>query len=248
MSVTTFTGFVVIDGEQVLTYEQLRGIGFIGPIAEAEYLGGCHGINGLLQVRATPKQTELMDDHGLSLALVQTPWFHDRRLAMEPELRLDVIISEDHGEVLDLEYLNGYTRVAYNYCDGGESINVSGKLSVGAYSSNSPQPPVNLMADIGWNSVIPAMPSPADVLKQLGSQKSLADQFADAFASARPVPAPAWEMPKAPEPAPWASKPENQQAPEPVKPAPAYVKEVVTKPAPVGHAEMMNEMFGRFMS
>ena len=247
MSVTTFTGFVVVDGENVLTYEELREVGFIGPTAESEYLGGSHGINGLFQIRATPKQTDLMDDQGLSLALVQTPWFHDHRLAMEPELKLDVIISEDHGEIVDLEYCNGYTRVVHS-SEEDDVLRVMGKLSISAYNSNSPQPPVNLMADIGWNSVIPAMPSPADVLKQLGSQKSLADQFADAFASARPVPAPAWEMPKAPEPTPWASKPENQQAPEPVKPAPAYVQEVVTKPAPIGHAEMMNEMFGRFMS
>lgn len=248
MSVTTFTGFVVIDGEQVLTYEQLRGIGFIGPTAESEYLGGSHGLNGLFQIRATPKQTDLMDDHGLSLALVQTPWFHDHRLAMEPELRLDVIISEDHGEVLDLECLNGYTRVAYDYCDGGESINVSGKLSVGAYSSNSPQPPVNLMADIGWNSAIPAMPSPADVLAQLGSQKSLADQFSEAFASAQPAPpkAPEWTPPV---PAPWATQPQMAPAPNPPpQPAPEPVTAVPAKPVPIGHAEMMQSMFGRFMS
>lgn len=218
MSQVVFTGFVVIDGEKVLTYEELRVIGFIGPTAEAEYLGGSHGINGMFQVRVTPKQTDLMDDRGLSLALVQTPWFHDHRLAMEPELGLDVIIAEDHGELLDLEYKNGFTRVEYDYTDGGESVNVRGKLSVSAYNSNAPQPQVNLFADIGWNSAIPAMPSPADVLQQLGSQKSLEQQFAEAFASAQPAPqkAPEWTPPA---PAPWATQPQMAPAPtpEPVK-------------------------------
>lgn len=238
MSQETFTGFVVIDGEQVLTYEQLRAIGFVGPTAESEYLGGNHGINGIFQVRATPKQTDLMDDHGLSLALVQTPWFPDRRLAMEPELGLDVIISEDHGEILNLEYLNGFTRVAYDYTDGGESVNVCGKLSVGAYSSNAPQPPVNLLADIGWNSAVPVMPSPADVLAQLGSQKSLADQFAEAFASAQPAPpkAPEWTPPA---PAPWATQPQ-------MAPAPPPAPEPVKVPAPVAE-DLLNSMFGIFL-
>jgi len=219
MSVTTFTGFVVIDGEKVLTYEDLRAIGFIGPTAESEYLGGNHGINGMFQIRATPKQTELADDHGLSLALVQTPWFTDRRLAMEPELGLNVVISEDHGDVLNLEYLNGFTRVVYDYTEAGENVPVKGKLSIGAYSSNAPQPPVNLMADIGWNSVIPAMPSPADILKQLGSQKSLEEQFAEAFAkpisvAAPPPPVSAWDIPKPAQPVPRERV--QEAAPNPV--------------------------------
>lgn len=240
MSEVTFTGFVVIDGEQVLTYEQLRTIGFVGPTAESEYLGGMHGINGMFQVRATPKQTELMDDHGLGLALVQTPYFTDRRLAMEPETDLEFQIFEDRGEIIHLSYLNGFTRVAMGAEDNG--LPVTGKLSIGMYSSNAPQPPVNLMADIGWNSVIPVMPSPADVLAQLGSQKSLADQFAEAFASANktptpapaPAPEPAWEIPKAP----WSAPPENQQAPEP-QPDP-----VVVKPAAPTPDDLLNSMFG----
>lgn len=237
MSVSTFTGFVVIDGEKVLNYDDLRSIGFVGPSAESEYLGGNHGINGLFQIRPTPKQTELMDDDGLSVALVQTPWFTDSRLAMEPELQLDVIISEDNGEVLDLEYLNGFTRVAYDYTEGGESVNAWGKLSVGAYSSNTPQPEVDLLAAIGWNSPVPVMPSPADILAQLGSQKSLEEQFAEAFGKAQPSftqPSP----PPAPKPAyvPPSFAPPMPPAPEPAAPEEA-------KPSHKAD-DMLTAMFG----
>lgn len=241
MSEVTFTGFVVVEGEQVLTYEQLRTIGFIGPTAESEYLSGMHGINGMFQIRVTPKQTELMDDQGLALALVQTPYFHDRRLAMEPETDLEFEVDEDHGELLDLAYHNGYTKVALEADECGMPF--KGKISVSMYSSNAPQPPVNLLADIGWNSAIPAMPSPADVLAQLGSQKSLADQFAEAFASAQPAPpkAPEWTPPA---PAPWATQP--QMAPAPAAPTPQPAPVPLVKAPPLSHSDLMKTMFPRF--
>lgn len=242
MSVSTITGFVVVDGESVLTYEQLRTINFVGPTAESEYLGGMHGINGMFQVRATPKQTELMDDHGLALALVQTPYFHDRRLAMEPETYLDLKITEDAGEIIHFSYFNGFTKVG---CPGSadDAMPFRGKVSIGMYSSNAPQPPVNLLADIGWNSAIPAMPSPADVLAQLGSQKSLADQFAEAFASAQPAPpkAPEWTPPA---PAPWATQP--QMAPAPTAPTPQPAPVPLVKAPPLSHSDLMKTMFPRF--
>lgn len=246
MSQVVFTGFVVVDDDDsVLPYEQLRNIGFIGPTAEAEYLAGMHGINGLFQIRVTPKQTELMDDQGLSLAKIVTPYFPSNTLSAEPEIQLEIPIEDRHGEIIDLEYFNGFTKVSFDE-GSDETLVVRGKLSISMYHTNTPQPEIDLLSAIGWNSVAPVMPSPADVLAQLGSQKSLADQFAEAFASAQPAPpkAPEWVPPT---PAPWATQP--QMAPAP-KPAPAYAQpnpvptpEPVKQPVQSGD-DLVKSMFG----
>ena len=242
MSQEVFNGFVVIDGEGVLTYDTLRQIGFVGPSTEAEYLGGNHGINGLFQIRPTPLQNELMDDHGLSIAAVITPWFPDRRLAAEPELQLEVDIAEDHGEILNLRHgSNGFTHVAQDH-DSDYSITLFAKLSISMYSTHAPVTAFNVRQAIGWDSPVPVMPSPADVLKQLGSPKSLEEQFAEAFKTA-PVSAPPSTpfIPPAPTftaPTPRAPVPRNS-APAPESPASEPAKPVTPK-----SEDILDSMFG----
>lgn len=242
MSQSTLVGFVLIDGEQVLTYEQLREIGFIGPSAEAEYLGGMHGINGLFQIRPTPVQDGILDDQGISIAKVETPYFADRRLAMEPEAEMQVDIEADLGEILCLAYYNGFTQIAVEI-DSDNAVEVHGKLSASMYHTNAPQTSIDLKSALGWSSAMPAMPSPADVLAQLGSQKSLADQFAEAFSTAKPAPQPTFTEPKRSSPPPqvgYTPPPFTPPVPEPVRAAPVpQVAKPVQSPD-----ELLNSMFG----
>lgn len=255
MSQPVFVGFVVIDGEEVLTYDTLRQIGFVGPTAENEYLAGMHGINGLFQICPTPLQNEVMDDHGLSIAAVTTPWFTDRRLASEPELNLEVDIVEDNGEILKLRHgSSGFTHVAQDH-DSDDSVTLFAKLSISMYSTHAPVAEFNVRQAIGWDSPVPVMPSPADVLKQLGSPKSLEEQFAEAFKTApatfppsTPFVPPAPVAPVAPQwtppaPAPYAAQPQMAPAPEPA-PAPSPVP--VVKAPPLTHSDLMKTMFPRF--
>lgn len=239
MSQPVFVGFVVIDGEEVLTYDTLRQIGFVGPTTETEYLSGMHGVNGLFQICPTPLQNEVMDDHGLSIAAVTTPWFSDRRLASEPELHLEVDIEEDHGEVLKLAHRNGFTYIAQDL-DSENSVTLFAKLSISMYTTHAPVANFNLRQTIGWDSPVPVMPSPADVLKQLGSVKSLEEQFAEAFKTA-PVSAPPSTPFIPPAPTFTAPKPRPARSYEPVPeaPAPEPAKPVVPK-----GEDILTSMFG----
>lgn len=246
MSQEILTGFVVVDGEEVLTYDKLRELGFIGPSIESEYLAGMHGISGLFQIRATPNQDGMMDDYGLSIALVHTPYFHDRRLASEPSTSLVVDIVKDEGDVIHFDHHQGFTKIAIQ-SNSDDSISVTGKLSIGMYQSSHPPQGINLREAIGWDSPMPVMPTPEDVLQQLGSQKSLEEQFSEAFSKATtsapqaPQPAP-WQQPVAPTPAPPTPEPAPRQSAPAAQGAPTPQPEVKA-PMP-SREQLLQSMFG----
>lgn len=235
MSQIIYPSYVVVDGEKILTYEELRACGFIGPTAEAEYLSGMHGINGLFQAKATPDQRNLMDNFGYSLAPVITPFFPDRRLAMEPEADMEVCIDEDDGEVIYFEEHQGLTHVALDHEGVGEVISLKGKFSISMYKNPLPAPTYDILEAIGWNSPVPKMPTPDEVLAQLGSQKSLEEQFAEAFAT--PKPAPKKEQPT-------FTPPKFFTQPEPQKTPPKASEPEKAAPARQSSDELLNSMFG----
>lgn len=234
---TPVKAYVVIDGDSVCTYNQLREYGFEAVSMEATYLAGHHGINGLMHISKCKSQRDVMDDHGLALAVIEVPYFSDKRFAMEPEVEQMMVVEGDDGDTLDLETNNGFVKLVSEDVDEA-TLSVFVKPSSGFYHHNTYLPSIDIFDALGWNEEearVPAMPSPEEVLRQMNSTPNLADQFEKAFApkaAPKPVPTPSW------------SEPQPKVAPEePVK------KNVTPKPTPtpVNSEDILTEMFGLFL-
>lgn len=185
---TRMIGYVVTDGEKVLTYTDLRSIGFIGTGMEEHFLAGNHGIDGLMTVVPTDRQEELLDEEGLSVAFVETPWFKDCRLAMEPAVVSYVHIEEDKGLEVSLTTHSGFTEVSGDDCEG---LEVWVKPSIAFYSNNSKGIEIDLLTQLTWRyaeSSKPKMPSAEEVLRQMSSAPSVEEQFANAFSKPKVKP------------------------------------------------------------
>lgn len=261
-------GYVVIDGEKVLSYHELHHVGFGGTSYQKDYDAGNHGIDGLMAVTATPDFTELFETNGLAVALVETPWFSDKRLAMEPASSSYVFIDEDDGNLVDLEFENGFTKL--NREEDGNYIEVTAKQSISFYHTNSAAPQVDLLKSLGQPQgedeedplTPPGMPSAADVLAMMNAStgSSDADAFARAFATPPNPEAPSWTAPVTPAPpassesleqtivrlqAELASAVKAQYTPssEPKKSAPAPAPKAAPKPMPPA-SDIYGGMFG----
>jgi hypothetical protein len=193
--------FVIVDAyEGVMNYDDLRGLGFVGPTLEKEYLSGAHGINGLINIMGNAPIKQFLIENEMKVGAVTTPWYKDGSLMTEPEIHVEIVGSDEDEFLLTFEVANNLTKLCLpDGDDDGDNHAVWAKASVMMATSTYPVLPFDLLGALDQEFVKKAKP------------KKKAPEFIT------PAPAPSMDIPMPT--MPKASVPPPPQPP--TAPAPA---------------------------
>lgn len=144
---TSVLAYVIVDAyDGVLHYEDLRGLGFVGPTLEKEYLSGAHGINGLINIMGNAPIKKFLIDNELKVGAVTTPWYKDGALLTEPEIHVEIVGSDEDEYLLTFEVANNLTKLCLPESDDdGDNHPVWAKASVMMATSTYPVLPFDLL-------------------------------------------------------------------------------------------------------
>jgi hypothetical protein len=164
-------GLVLIRKNHVLSYDDLKSLGFVGPSYSTYYGMGNHGINGLLPIEGHTDIRQFVLANDLNVARVDTPWFDTPDLMAEPEVTARMFTLSIYGCLVNLALDDtSFTNMKF---EGGD-LEVKAKGSIGFHKSPGRPADFDLLAAIDpkWKKEsAPPPPPPKTPRGTAGSYK-----------------------------------------------------------------------------